>query len=188
MALKIHAAHVDVSKELSIQRHLLANSKAAGSSAVLLLLDSFTLEGPNGKHHCFVTEPLGPSVSAILQAPLEFYDPTNPPNRRLATSKTRNLLQNVLVGLEFIHGNGIVHGDLHSGNLLSVVKDITAFSLQDLEQDESNSHLRRLLRIDGKVDLWAPKYLAIPQPLVKNVPCLQSRIRGSKMSTSHRAN
>ncbi len=70
MALEIHAAVVDGSNELSIQRHLMANSpKDPDSKFVLLPSDSFVLQGPNGKHLCFVTERMGPSISAVLNAP-----------------------------------------------------------------------------------------------------------------------
>lgn len=158
---------MDVSKELSIQQHLSANSKDSGSNIVLLLLDSFILEGPNGKHHCFVTEPMGPSVSAVLHASLEFYDPVNPSSHRFPTLRTKNFLRDILTGLGFIHGNHIVHGDLQSGNLLFSLEELTALNPQELEQNETNSKLDPLLRIDGKVDRWAPKYLAVPRPLVE---------------------
>lgn len=167
VALKIHAANVDVSKELSIQQHLSANSNDSGSNFVLLLLDSFVLEGPNGKHHCFVTKAMGPSVSAVLQAPFEFYEPDNPPSHRFPTLRSRNFLRDTLTGLAFIHGNNIVHGDLQAGNLLFSLSDINTLNPQELEQNEANSNLEPLLRIDGKVDRWAPKYLVVPEPLVE---------------------
>lgn len=149
---------MDVSNELSIQQHLTANSlRDSDSNFVLLLSDSFVLEDPNGKHHCFVTEPMGPSISSVLNAPPEFYDPLNPPSQQFPTLRNKSFLRNVLTGLKFLHNNHIVHGDLQPGNLLFSLKDLTALNPSELEQNETNSKLDPLLRIDGKVDRWAPK-------------------------------
>ena len=155
-----------MSNELSIQQHLVANSpRDSDSHFALLLLDFFVIAGPNGKHHCFVTKPMGPSISAVLKAPPEFYDPLNPPSQRFPTRWNKSFLRNVLTGLKFLHNNNIVHGDLQSGNLLFSLRDIFTLNPRELEQNEMNSKHDPLLRIDGLVDRWAPKYLAVPRPL-----------------------
>lgn len=164
VALKIHAANVDVSGELSIQKYLTANySTDPNSRFVHLLLDSFVLEGPNGKHTCFVTEPTGPSVSVFLTAPSGSDDPFA--SRRFPTSRTKSFLKDILAGLQFLHGNNVVHGDLQSGNLLFSLRNLNSLDRGGLEQDETNSKLDPLIRIDGKTDLWAPRYLVAPKPL-----------------------
>lgn len=67
VALTVHAASVDVSKELSIQHHLSANSKDSTSNLAIILLDPFMLEGSNGKHPCFVTEPMENGTDGVFQ-------------------------------------------------------------------------------------------------------------------------
>ncbi|KAI8948600.1 serine/threonine-protein kinase SRPK3 [Xylaria longipes] len=170
VALKIHAANVDVSNELSIHQHLVNNaSQDSNSKFVLLLSDAFTLSGPNGKHHCFVTDPMGPSVSAVLNAPHEYYDPLSPPTHRFPTPRNKAILRNILSGLDFLHSNGIAHGDLQSGNLLFSLQGLTGIDPDKLRQNEANSQLDPVTRVDGKVDQWAPRYLAVPEPLTQDV-------------------
>lgn len=171
VALKVHAADVDVSNESYIQKHLKANSpKDLDSRFVLLLSDSFVLEGPNGRHSCFVTQPMGPSLSDVLHgrpSPSEEFDPLNPPSRRFPTVHTKRFLRNMLLGLKFLHENQIVHGDLQPGNILFHLQDLAGLDPKDLEQNQTNSKLDPLIRMDGKVDLWAPKYLAVHEPLTR---------------------
>lgn len=175
--MKIHAADVDVSKELSLQQYLAASSpKDFDSNFVLLSSDSFVLEGPNGKHHCFIAEPTGPSISAVLNVRPEFYDPLNPPVQRFPTPRNKSFLRNILCGLKFLHNNNIVHGDLQSGNLLFSLKHLTTLDRNELEQNETNSTLVPLVRVDGKVDRWAPKYLAVPEPLTKEALPLDEQV------------
>ncbi|KAJ0332438.1 hypothetical protein COL5a_002154 [Colletotrichum fioriniae] len=108
---------------------------------------------------------MGPSMSSVLNAPAEIYDPRNPPVRRFAKDKTKRILRHVLSGLRFLHGSGIVHGDLQSGNILFALQDLTHFERQVLKQAEDSTNVDHLWRIDGKPDKWAPKYLAVSEPL-----------------------
>ncbi|KAI0535175.1 serine/threonine-protein kinase SRPK3 [Xylaria digitata] len=168
VALKIHAANVGVTNELSIQQHLATSvPKDTGSNFVLLASDSFTFEGPNGKHHCFVSEPTGPSVSSVLLAPHEFYDLLNPPTNRFSTPRNKSILRSVLLGLKFLHDNNIVHGDLQPGNLLFPIRDISHLTPNKLQQNESTTRFDRVKRKDGKVDRWSPKYLIAPKPIIE---------------------
>ncbi|KAF2970527.1 hypothetical protein GQX73_g3074 [Xylaria multiplex] len=168
VALKIHAANVDVTNELSIQQHLATSAtKDAGSNSVLLSLDLFTLQGPNGNHHCFVSEPTGPSVSSVLLAPHKFFDLLNPPTNRFSTPRNKSILRSVLLGLKFLRDNNIVHGDLQPGNLLFPIRDISHLTPNELEQNESNTRFDRVKRKDGKVDRWSPKYLIAPKPIIE---------------------
>ena len=157
---------MDAANELSIQRHLAANSSNdADAEFVLLLSDTFTLESPNGKHTCFVTEPMGPSISTVLNATPEFYDPLNPPTRRFPTVQSKRFLKNVLSGLKYLHSNRVVHGDVQSGNMLFSLGNLTTRNLGELELSETAPTIEPLLRVDGKIDRWAPKYLIVPEPL-----------------------
>ncbi|KAI1420936.1 serine/threonine-protein kinase SRPK3 [Xylaria sp. FL1777] len=103
VALKIYAATIDVTNELSIQQRLAAiTPKGLSSKSLLLLSDSSILEGPNEKHPCFVTKPTGPSILGSLPS-----------------------------GLKFLHDKNVAHGNLQSRNLPFPLRDISR--LQDLE-------------------------------------------------------
>ncbi|KAI1289092.1 serine/threonine-protein kinase SRPK3 [Xylaria venustula] len=168
VALKIHAAKVDVSNELSIQHRLATGaSKDTGSNFVLLASDSFTLKGPNGQHHCFVTEPMGPSVSDVLYAPHEFFNPLDPPSHRFSTARNKSILRSVLLGLKFLRNNNIVHGDLQPANLLFPIQGISRLAPNILQQNKSTARIDPVKRKDGKVDRWSPKYLIVAEPILE---------------------
>ncbi|KXH25936.1 serine/threonine-protein kinase SRPK3 [Colletotrichum nymphaeae SA-01] len=167
VALKIEVAKRKDPTEVKIYR-ILANkvSNYQSSKFVVGLLEYFYHDGPNGNHLCLVLEPMGPSLSSVLNAPVEIYDPRNPPVRRFRSDKTKSILRHVLSGLNFLHSNGIVHGDLQSGNILFALQDLNLLDRQILKQDENDaSKIDMLRRIDGKLDRWAPKYLAVSDPL-----------------------
>ncbi|KAF6794952.1 serine/threonine-protein kinase SRPK3 [Colletotrichum musicola] len=63
--------------------------------------------------------------------------------------------------------NGVVHGDLQSGNILFGLQELSELGLETLRQTESNSRVDLLRRVDGKQDRWAPRYLAVSEPLSK---------------------
>lgn len=75
----------------------------------------------------------------------------------------KRILYHTLLGIEFLHSNGVAHGDLQRGNLLFPVKDLDIVGEEELSRNDQVSEPVR--RLDGRTDLWAPKYLAIDQPL-----------------------
>lgn len=170
VALKIEAANRQKSNEFLFQTQLAAKiSESPRSDCILRLLNSFYHQGQNGNHLCIVLQPMGPSLSTVLNAPFEIYDPLNPPVRRFAKDKIKRILRHVLLGLSFLHDNGIVHCDLHSGNILFALQDLSSVERIALEQTTENSRIDQLHRIDGKRDQWAPTYLAVAEPLSQHV-------------------
>ena len=76
------------------------------------------------------------------------------------------MLRQALLGLDYLHQNEIVHGDFQPGNLLFSVSGLDAVDeaclLQATGPEAFSEPVRRR---DGKFDLWAPRYLALNQPL-----------------------
>jgi serine/threonine protein kinase len=76
----------------------------------------------------------------------------------------KRILRQALRGLEFLHQNGIAHGDIQPGNLLFTLSNLEVTMCQDeyYKWGPTDSPVQRK---DGKTDKWAPRYLAVPQPL-----------------------
>jgi non-specific serine/threonine protein kinase len=64
-----------------------------------------------------------------------------------------------------LHADGIVHGDVHPGNLLFTIRLPSPVSCPPESFQQYPEDHNWLNRIDGKVDLWAPKYLLAPLSL-----------------------
>ncbi|KAI5807230.1 kinase-like domain-containing protein [Pyronema omphalodes] len=171
--------------ELSILNQitsLASTSSHPGRHHVTILLDNFFHVGPNGRHLCLVFEIMGSSAASMArelscnQTPERKYE--SPKKYPLPTVK--RLLRHTLLGLEFLHENGIVHGDLNPGNLL--------FSLHKSGSRIANGFLRwfkskrkpsefnkpnklRKINENDEASLagTVPKYLAAPQSLAKFV-------------------
>jgi serine/threonine-protein kinase SRPK3 len=72
-----------------------------GNEFVLEVLDEFEIRGPNGTHRCIVSEPLGPSLTSVL----EFTD-----GWRLPSDVSRKVAAQLAQGVAFLHACGIFHG------------------------------------------------------------------------------
>ncbi|KAL8648315.1 MAG: hypothetical protein Q9210_005060 [Variospora velana] len=80
-----------------------------GKKHIVQLLDRFQHEGPNGTHSCIVLELLGPRVDAEAE---------HHKDNRLPGSIAWETCKQTAQAVEYVHANGIAHGDLHPGNLV----------------------------------------------------------------------
>ena len=117
---------------------------------------------------------MGPSVNRMVKE-LTCFKPYNIRMKiRYPFWMAKRILRQALQGLEFLHRNGIAQGDFQPGNMLFTLQDLNLISDDKLQQDENyefGSISPPVERLDGKVDKWAPKYLAVPQPLATNTRC-----------------
>jgi serine/threonine protein kinase len=102
---------------------------------VIKLLDSFQHNGPNGVHLCLVFEPMGPCVDSMVEELPYLKSHNKGMNIRYPTWMIKSILRQVLQGLVFLHKQGIVHGDLQPGNVLFSVRNLSSYTLKELEQD-----------------------------------------------------
>ncbi|KAL8858037.1 MAG: hypothetical protein Q9178_005498 [Gyalolechia marmorata] len=113
---------------------------------------------------------MGPSTAAMVEClPKHLLSKTGR-RERYPIWMARSILRQALFGIDFLHRIGIVHSDLQPGNLLFLATDLTSVGETRLSQkDIEPTSLVPIERQDGKLDLWAPKYLAINQPLTEFV-------------------
>ena len=107
-AVKVTTAEdgIDQTREAA----MLAKAQTKDGAHILTLLDSFTLQGPNGTHAVLVTDIVVP-MSLLL-----FHDRTPRPLWR------KNAAHGLARALASLHATGIVHGGMLS---LSFIKDTT---------------------------------------------------------------
>ena len=97
--------------ELELLRRLDERAQASPwRSNIIATVDDFMIGGPNGTHMCYVSQPVGPSLSAISDSPGEIAG-----TRRLRAPLARKFARQLAKAVSFIHDVGIVHGGTLSG-------------------------------------------------------------------------
>lgn len=99
------SAREEPDRELGIMQALsAAGSGSLGHQHLIAMEDSFQLHGPNGTHDCFVLEIVGPNIPDVVA---ERFGDT-----RLPGWIAKRAAKQALLGLEFLHKQGIAHGGL----------------------------------------------------------------------------
>jgi serine/threonine-protein kinase SRPK3 len=90
-------------REIEIHRHLASQSGMhPGSDRILVPLDHFKVQGPNGEHDVLVLQVTGPNLGDIFNM---FDDePT------VTRQEIRSLMYQVALGVSFLHDRGVIHG------------------------------------------------------------------------------
>ncbi|KAL4968651.1 serine protein kinase [Aspergillus stella-maris] len=109
VTLKILKAEISSnSQERSVLLHLSkADTQHPGKNHVLQLLDQFEHKGPNGLHLCLVF----PVMMSDGQAMTIREKPRYP-------DYVREISNQILLGLSYLHDQGLIHGDLQPANIL----------------------------------------------------------------------
>ncbi|KAL6803562.1 kinase-like domain-containing protein [Trichoderma sp. SZMC 28012] len=119
-----------------------------GHKHVSHLLDSFYHEGPSGRHLCIVLELLGPKISSVVN---------RRPNYRLDGRLARRISSQLLLAVDYIRSCGVAHGDIHLGNVLFQVSDLSIIPTID------DSRIGKVSRKDGSPsEKGVPEYLVEP--------------------------
>ncbi|KAF8461848.1 kinase-like domain-containing protein, partial [Kalaharituber pfeilii] len=126
------------------------------SSFFPTLLDVFTINGPNGKHQCIVTESLGPSPS--LSMLMEFYDWAG---KQVPLRLVRKIGLGLVQAVAELHADGIIHGDLHPGNIALRAPGMGAWTADDVH---------KYLGIPHKVTLQKAGHPGVPLRSNSNPP------------------
>ncbi|KAL8655968.1 MAG: hypothetical protein Q9210_000565 [Variospora velana] len=154
VALKIVTSEFSATnKEKNILFRLEERKKSRadlGGHYVLGLQDDFMIEGPNGRHACLVSEPLGCSVGVSREASSVWM---------FQLQVARAMVAKLIMGVCFLHSCSVVHGDLHINNIMLGLPDIQKLSVDELYKRYGSPAQQPVKRLDGAaLDETAPPY------------------------------
>lgn len=129
IAVKIMTANAsEERREEKIYDHLRrrASPKELAESHLVVPLEEFWIEGPNGRHLCLVLPVLGGSVKQ-WRGGLE-------PRDEMMSRDLKKFCFQVTEAVRFLHRCGICHGDLKPANILLTVHGIEDMGKEELEE------------------------------------------------------
>ncbi|KAJ5353475.1 kinase-like protein [Penicillium brevicompactum] len=140
---------VDIISRLTPPRFSLTHHP--GKMMIPSILDQFTIHGPNGTHACYITAPASTSLSGAKDGSWI---------RLIQLDVARSLAAQLVLAVDYIHTQGIVHGDIHLGNiLLKLPPNFDQLSLDQLYEKYGAPELNPVVRLNGN-----------PLPLPPGVP------------------
>lgn len=112
-----------------------------GKTMLPSILDAFTIHGLNGSHTCYVTTPASASLSDLKDGSWI---------RLFQLHVARSLTAQLVLAVDYVHAQSIVHGDIHLGNiLLSVPSNFDRLSPEKLYEKYGAPELEPVIRLDG---------------------------------------
>ena len=160
-AIKVNSAETSGDDAREVQAARILRSKGAslqgnaGAGRVVLPLESFHVESPNGRHLCSVLPVLGPGIMDWRR-----YDILGDVDR------TRSLCRQVAEGLDYIHSKGLCHGDFRPQNIYMKLRP---GCLDGMEPDDVWNLLGEPARIEapkveGQKNPHMPEWIVTPAP------------------------
>lgn len=145
--------------ELNIYKRIEnSSSDHPGRGAVRSLLDSFDVDGPNGRHRCLVHPPLWESVLDVRH---------RNPVRRLPEPVMAFVLKRLFQALDFLHKEcHVAHTDIKEANILLGADESV---LRNFEQEELNEPCPRK-ELDGRT-IYLSRELSKPKDYGAPVLC-----------------
>lgn len=105
------------------------------------ILDCFSIKGPNGEHACYVTTPARGSLSDMKNGSwISLF--------QLETA--RALAAQLAIAVDYVHSQGVVHGDLHLGNVLEMLSNFDQLSVGEIYAKCGEPDLEPVVHLDGK--------------------------------------
>ncbi|KAJ5577602.1 uncharacterized protein N7459_006566 [Penicillium hispanicum] len=126
----------------SLSRSRQRSDKSLGKTMLPLILDSFKIQGPNGTHACYVTSPARMSLSDAKDGSYI---------RLFSLEVARALAAQLALAVEYLHAQGLAHGDIHYGNvLLQLPSGVDQLSEEKLYEMYGEPESQAVIRFDQK--------------------------------------
>jgi len=136
-----------------------SDSQNPGKKCITIFKGSFTHVGPQGCHDCTIFEIKGPGAAIMIQK--LFSDPfTDVRKFLLPLHVTKALLRQVLLAIDCLHEHGMVHGDIHAGNILFSDHAVFSGPEEELSQDPTEAMMHDSSKPQ---DLMEGRSLAAPR-------------------------
>ncbi|KAL3480486.1 kinase-like domain-containing protein [Aspergillus californicus] len=145
VAVKIAIAAADLPESKILNALALSETSDEahpGKALIPRVLDTFSLNGPNGRHTCLVTEP---GMMTLAEAKDASYPRlfTLPVAKAIAVQLTQ--------AVAFLHHRAVVHADLHAGNIMfRLPNSIDELSPEQLYKKYGQPSVEPFVRLDGK--------------------------------------
>ncbi|KAL9093654.1 MAG: hypothetical protein Q9159_000183 [Coniocarpon cinnabarinum] len=171
-----HKKKIDARHEIKIYEHYDRSGFASRHkhAHVVRLIRHFEEHGVNSSinraHQCLVFETMGPSCGSILRDPKRFvHNIPGPASNHCPLWLARCMIRDLIDGVGDLHAAGIIHGDIHAGNLLTTIKALSSVDAENLIEDSvrCSSEAARVEQTDGGAVKRAPEYVIASQPLTK---------------------
>ncbi|KAI3320448.1 kinase-like domain-containing protein [Xylariaceae sp. AK1471] len=124
--IKAHKSHkkrpeISLMEAISDGRY---DRKEWEAAHLVLPLEHFWLQGPNGRHLCEVMEVIGPDLRCAWDKIVRFAKP----------ALVKKLFYQAGIALRFLHSQEMCHGDFRTGNLLVRVQDISKVTKAQMKE------------------------------------------------------
>ncbi|SLM41545.1 Serine/threonine/dual specificity protein kinase, catalytic domain [Lasallia pustulata] len=173
VALKIGVSKsTEVCQELKILQALDQNANHPGRNHVQQLLDHFHHEGPNGTHTCLVFEPMGRNLNSyIFDYERSQWKSGSEACEHLPLRFSRQLCKQLVLALDYLHSQGIMHRDIQPGNILCTLDyELDALSEDEIQSD-TNTNVIPIETVDRHHRSEGdPNYLLESKPVNDNIP------------------
>ena len=168
VALKVGVSEsTEVGQELKILQSLDQTVNHPGKRHVQQLLDHFHHEGPNGVHTCLIFEPMGRNLNSYI------FDYERSQRKKgwearepLPLRFSRHVCKQLVLALDLLHSQGIMHRDIQPGNILFALNYEIDASSEDQIQSDIDPYLIAIERVDRhRRSDGDPMYLLEAEPI-----------------------
>ncbi|KAK3296459.1 kinase-like domain-containing protein [Chaetomium fimeti] len=175
-AVKIMAAHsstADCSHMKALELFDGASPDELEANGIQLPLEHFWIEGPNGRHLCFVLPWLGPE---ILDVPRYYCH---------VPELVKDVCFRLVMALKFIHSRGLCHGDFRPANVLFRLVD----GVDEWEEEAILKLLGEpvLVPVERIIGPGVPRYLVQPAEIKYTAGVCSSKIAVIDFGVSYSA-